>query len=603
MRVAARPVSDAGAIARRFDSAGGSSPKEGSAMVDNNGFKLSRRKILAGLGSIGVASAGVGLGTSAYFSDEEDFANNQLVAGELDMKVGYSAHYSDWKPNENGTPEDEGVEVRMWGGAPNTTGGPADLNGDEYGLPTNAAWLLAVSPDGSTTTTRDEAAERFLDNTQYSDPEVDGASCEDGNEADDLEAPVVELEDVKPGDFGEVTFDFALCDNPGFVWLQGALQEAAENGYTEPERKDPQEDGPDNEDTVELLDVVQVALWIDDGNDYQNGDEMPFFVGSLRDAMVGELGEATPPGVPLPGDIPAEEGGGMGDRCFSAEAEHSVAFAWWVPIDHGNEIQTDSATFELGLYTEQCRHNERTSTIELPAEENYIGYEDRPASGDFDYNDFGMDADITEMYVDGELQEIEMEFTSRVYEAGDNHLIHIERTLPSDVSYGYTVSRSGPGDTVTSDVTAAGMYSDSGDLDVVLYDTGPLSNGDSTSDTVEVSVNITSGSVGQPTSSPRPDVAANNPLFEVYDPYMMNTSRNNRIDLETVQENVDKSATDWDGQSDVPNIIVVPETGFAPPDEQVTITNDYPEFDDYYQNVDDDGDVDPDSNFDDWFNP
>jgi len=318
-------------------------------MSDKDVFDLSRRKVLAGLGTIGAASAGVGLGTSAYFSDEENFTNNQLVAGELDMKMAYSAHYSDWKANEEGTPEDEGVDVVMYDGAPNTTGGPDDLptiDGTTYtGLPTNAAWLIAVDdPD------------LFLENTQYSDPALDGASCEEGTDAEDLEQPVIDLDDVKPGDFGEITFDFALCDNPGFVWLQGELVEASENGYTEPERKDPQEDGPEEEDTVELLDVVQAAAWVDDGDNYQDGDEAPAIVGSLRDVLEA-LGSGK--GLGLGGDISAEDGGGMGPRnCFSAETEHSVAFAWWVPIDHGNEIQTDTVTFDLSFYTEQCRHND-----------------------------------------------------------------------------------------------------------------------------------------------------------------------------------------------------------------------------------------------------
>ncbi|MFT4947755.1 MAG: putative ribosomally synthesized peptide with SipW-like signal peptide, partial [Natronomonas sp.] len=42
-------------------------------------FDISRRKALAALGTIGVASAGAGLGTSAYFSDQETFENNSLV--------------------------------------------------------------------------------------------------------------------------------------------------------------------------------------------------------------------------------------------------------------------------------------------------------------------------------------------------------------------------------------------------------------------------------------------------------------------------------------------------------------------------------------------
>ncbi len=50
-------------------------------------YNLSRRKMLGGLGAIGLASAGAGLGTSALFSDTETFSNNSLTAGTLDMSV------------------------------------------------------------------------------------------------------------------------------------------------------------------------------------------------------------------------------------------------------------------------------------------------------------------------------------------------------------------------------------------------------------------------------------------------------------------------------------------------------------------------------------
>jgi len=61
-------------------------------MTDDNSqlYDLSRRKMLAGLGAIGLASAGAGLGTSAYFSDTESFENNTLTAGTLDMSVAAS---------------------------------------------------------------------------------------------------------------------------------------------------------------------------------------------------------------------------------------------------------------------------------------------------------------------------------------------------------------------------------------------------------------------------------------------------------------------------------------------------------------------------------
>jgi predicted ribosomally synthesized peptide with SipW-like signal peptide len=56
-------------------------------MADNNtNIKLSRRKILAGLGTIGLASAGAGAGTMALFSDSEN-ARAEVRAGTLDLTV------------------------------------------------------------------------------------------------------------------------------------------------------------------------------------------------------------------------------------------------------------------------------------------------------------------------------------------------------------------------------------------------------------------------------------------------------------------------------------------------------------------------------------
>jgi len=60
----------------------------------NDTIGLSRRTLLAGLGAVGVASAGAGLGTTAYFNDTESFEGNTLTAGELDLKLDYRATYA-----------------------------------------------------------------------------------------------------------------------------------------------------------------------------------------------------------------------------------------------------------------------------------------------------------------------------------------------------------------------------------------------------------------------------------------------------------------------------------------------------------------------------
>jgi predicted ribosomally synthesized peptide with SipW-like signal peptide len=348
---------------RWFDSTEGTSPERGTSTMPDE-FELSRRKALAALGTVGAASAGAGVGTSAFFSDQEPFENNRLVAGTLDVGVGYTAHYSDWSDDE-----DEGLtrEVRMFEGGPAAVGSAADLQDGEVGLPADDAWLIAVD-EGD--------VETFLDNTltgaypnagTEDDPEQGVVECVDGEaspQAADATRPVIGLEDVKPGDFGVVSFDFVLCDNPGYVWVNGALRSASENGTTEPEADDPDEGAG-----VELLDVVQAALWIENpGSDdpvgglFQSDDGL-LAVGSLRDVLglgSGDIGTA------LNGNVPAEEGGGTGRNCFSAETVHSVAFAWWVPVDHGNEIQADGATFDLGLYAEQCRHNDGSGQTEFP---------------------------------------------------------------------------------------------------------------------------------------------------------------------------------------------------------------------------------------------
>lgn len=53
----------------------------------NESIELTREKILTGLGAIGAAGAGAGLGTSALFSDGEQIANNELTAGTLNLTV------------------------------------------------------------------------------------------------------------------------------------------------------------------------------------------------------------------------------------------------------------------------------------------------------------------------------------------------------------------------------------------------------------------------------------------------------------------------------------------------------------------------------------
>jgi predicted ribosomally synthesized peptide with SipW-like signal peptide len=626
--------------------------------MSDNPIELSRRKILAGLGTVGVASAGVGLGTSAYFSDEETFENNTLVAGELDLKVDWEEHYSDWKGDEVGLAEmaDDIAEADYVLPAFSPAGGPLEAGvsspigplADGVDMEPLDGRPIALNFTGAENS--DEAQDLFWDATAieaFPDADQDGIQdapgMEEGEEwdiceypadldsvlDDDLrtegsrEEPLISIEDVKPGDFGEVTFSFHLCDNPGYVWLTGNLVDANENGHTEPEAKDEDEIGPDDtdpnpselfdeedEERVELLDYVLTRIWYDDGRGQQEdaGNNQPdeitgdldvvcaldtsgslqsseisdlesgvntfidaldassadakigtlefgggsvgninpltspgpdvtlpgsgdgdtpmagaieiadqlvrdttagarsgaekvvvvftdggpnyppdasytagggdysagpypdgtddstvtvgemdetrgvantvksggttivtvyvgepgqdqanmsgsaiskytdlptylatgepgdgvddgiassstdafdvdvadletvaeelveivtiaenvFFLGTLREALMALSGD---PGYPLDGDLPAEEGGGTGRNCFEPSTTQYIGFEWWVPINHGNQIQTDSVSFDIGFYTEQCRHNDGSGMTSTPAGE------------------------------------------------------------------------------------------------------------------------------------------------------------------------------------------------------------------------------------------
>ncbi|WP_440990696.1 SipW-dependent-type signal peptide-containing protein [Haloarchaeobius baliensis] len=261
-------------------------------------FELSRRKILAGVGAAGAASVGAGLGTSAYFSDTESFAGNELVAGALDLKVNWTEHYSDWSEDEA-----EGIDTVSMSPGDGLTGFPSTA-------PSSERMVYVSDPDQFMKNTAIEAFPDVLDNDDPGAGDYDGhqATLDPDDAICDLPAdldgvlshryrtggnleegvtigdppnaqttapgdPLVSISDVKPGDFGEVTFGFHLCDNPGYVWLTGGLDEASENGYTEPELDSENEDGPDGE-TVELLDAVRAAVWYDTGADSEYGADV-----------------------------------------------------------------------------------------------------------------------------------------------------------------------------------------------------------------------------------------------------------------------------------------------------------------------------------------
>ncbi|WP_152042418.1 SipW-dependent-type signal peptide-containing protein [Salinigranum salinum] len=532
---------------------GGDDSENDSTALLGEDSSVPRRKLLGALATIGGAAAFGGSGTSAFFSDREEFANNQLVAGDLDLKVDWTEHYSDWSDDET-----DGLTESQFSMEPGE---------GLVGFP-------SAAPEGQQSVFVDEdEIQTFLDNTAIeafpdADPTLDPETVDQddydalqtpfANDSDicDLDAdlgdalshpyrtrgtfgggdnpqttepgdPLIDISDLKPGDFGEVTFSLHLCGNPGYVWLTGARGEASENGVTEPESESPAE----QEGVVELFDAVQVALWYDTGVDgvfgadaddkdagegdnfHQTNEALIPLMGSLGDVLTqlesgmypldavpisaadGDGTGGTTGGVTGPGDaetyISTEDpfdtqgagnltctdygrvlgidglvgtaiearvdtdgdgeedrdvlqddtafsacggtltvnsvdidggtitvstnfpvrvfsvkGGRQGENiyvwpepgvvldgvtfstptgqaisnidvccgtddgnggaggqngardCLPNSTTAYLGFEWWIPMDVGNEIQTDSVSFDLGFYTEQCRHND-----------------------------------------------------------------------------------------------------------------------------------------------------------------------------------------------------------------------------------------------------
>ncbi|WP_144800036.1 SipW-dependent-type signal peptide and vWA domain-containing protein [Halorubrum depositum] len=213
-------------------------------MTDNDNIDtigLSRRTILAGLGAVGLASAGAGLGTTAYFNDTESFDGNTLTAGQLDLLV-------DWQ------------QTYDFGDGHTFVSAHPDHDGDGE---------QSVEIDGEVFTYSDFPDEDDEDSNGANLPVLDCETIPPLSEADFGTDPVTgeametlaQFSDVKPGDSGEITFSLHLCDNPGYIWMQAGNVSEDGGAHTEPEAIV----DPDN--LGDLGDAIQATLWYDEDCD------------------------------------------------------------------------------------------------------------------------------------------------------------------------------------------------------------------------------------------------------------------------------------------------------------------------------------------------
>jgi predicted ribosomally synthesized peptide with SipW-like signal peptide len=276
----------------------------------NNDFPLSRRTVLGGLGTVGLASAGAGLGTSAYFSDTEAFRNNTLDAGSLDLYVDYFSHV------------DQG-SYGVFSVAGTNDGG--DDNGDPI-----TSELTDVKPGDSGTLA---FCFEIDDNPAYL------WTCGELVSNDENGAPEPEATGSPDTTLGD----------PGLG--EGELAQSIEV----------------------VVSYCEVAADVDANGTagFDAGDLTPVaerWTGTLADFLATVAG-----GVPLDGMAGEPESGGFyapGEQsCYAGTATAAESDAvnpclcidWVVPTTVGNEIQTDSLSFAMAFHAVQCRHNDGTA--------------------------------------------------------------------------------------------------------------------------------------------------------------------------------------------------------------------------------------------------
>lgn len=275
---------------------------------------ISRRKILAGLSAVGAAGAGAGLGTSALFGDSETFEGNTVAAGSLDLEVDWAEQYFDGLRNLG---DDCEADVRLLGDgeSPDAT---------EVGFPATDDPLVAVAED-------DVAA--FLDCTSVD--EFDGMG-------DDPPSGVIELNDVKPGDFGEITLCYGIRDNPGYVQLRSEVVADAENAIVEPETgvDDTPEDG-------ELGDAIRAVAWYDPTGDVRPsdaGDAVFVEEGSLNDVL------ATTEAMLYPAAAGGSPGWDVGERCHVPGLDCAETLYLSDTGDDGESVEGQTRLFSVDLH-------------------------------------------------------------------------------------------------------------------------------------------------------------------------------------------------------------------------------------------------------------
>jgi len=298
------------------------------------------KKILLSVATLAAVGAIVAGGTVAFYGDVETSTGNTFTAGSIELKVDSTSHYNGmiceggagWQP-------EEGTEQPYY---------------PEQGSPCDGTWSESNLTDG---------VQKFFN-----------------------------FSDLKPGDYGEDTISLHVYDND--AWGQFVITPTSDSDNT---CTGPEQDAEDANETLcgegedgEMDENLYFTGWLDQGstpgfqcgnpnstscNDIYEGDNVyqERYEGTFWDnETIGDLTHNI--GDVLAGaygrycaDNPSASADGHNDYgiCHGLAADgrmvgsttYYFGLAWDLPLETGNEVQSDEYIADLTFEVEQHRNN------------------------------------------------------------------------------------------------------------------------------------------------------------------------------------------------------------------------------------------------------
>ncbi|MFC3959562.1 SipW-dependent-type signal peptide-containing protein [Halovivax cerinus] len=295
-----------------------------------DGYDLSRRKVLAGLGTIGVAGAAAGAGTTAYFSDGETFEDNSVQAGTFSMDV--ELLDLDGAVDQDGMGPDEDDWYGEADGDSGLVGAPIQIGDLKPGDTYRFCWCIRVYDNPG-------VVRAFVPSDSVTNQTGAEAGVVDADDIHDIDSND-EFETLLGSEHVTVEKDLYVCEVEEDELVGDKLKETV--SY-EPDQ------GGDYDWDGGLGNFVS-SLW-DEENSRQDGVPIGSHDGVGHRAD-GNLDQGRADYVLIGDDGDGNPVDGADYPAVAVCAEISVA------EEAGNELQGAQLGFDLEFLAEQARHND-----------------------------------------------------------------------------------------------------------------------------------------------------------------------------------------------------------------------------------------------------